>query len=81
MAENRAKCGLNMDIYQPQIDVFGCGMLSGEWKKLVSLDDELLASPVIQAWLADDDLQAVSVTSTCIGFTYQYQKRYLREGA
>ena len=80
MTENRHKCGLNLDIYQPQIDVFGRGILSGEWKKLVELDDSLLESPVVQAWLADDDLQAISVTSTCIGFTYTYQKRYRKRG-
>lgn len=75
---NRHPCGLNLDAYQPRIDVFGKGVLSGEWKKLVELDDPLLQMPVVQAFLADDDLQAITVVSSCVGLIYTYQKRYVQ---
>jgi hypothetical protein len=52
-------------------------MMAGKYKEVVKHTD-LPAIPVLQAWLADDDLQSLRVCSTNIGFIREYQKRYAR---
>ena len=52
-------------------------MMAGKYKEVVNHTD-LPPIPVLQAWLADDDLQSLKICSTNIGFIREYQKRYAR---
>ena len=70
-----ATCSLNLDLYAPEIDVDVSSMIGGKYKEVVQYT-EIEKFAVLKAWLADDDLQAIQVCSTNIGFVRQYQKRF-----
>lgn len=68
-------CSLNLDLYAPEIDVEVSSMIGGQYKEVIQYTD-IESLPVLAAWLADDDLQAIKVCSTNIGFVRGYQKRF-----
>lgn len=70
-------CSLNLDLYAPEIDVEVTSMIAGKYKKVIQYT-EIEHIAVLKAWLADDDLQAIKVCSTNIGFVRGYQKRFKR---
>ena len=54
----------------------GTGIFSGktDWKKMPE-DHPLLKMSIVKAFVEDDDLVEMTVTSACIGFVYTFQKR------
>jgi hypothetical protein len=68
-------CSLKLDLYAPEIDVEVSSMIAGQYKDVIKYT-EIEKFAVLKAWLADDDLQAIKVCSTSIGFVRGYQKRF-----
>lgn len=64
---------IDLSLYEPEIECETTSILSGEHKEKVHYK-ELPDIPVIQAWLADDDLQVLKVASTNFGFVRAFQK-------
>ena len=54
----------------------GISALNGkvDWKRLEA-DHKLLSTPVVKAFIEDQDLAEMTVVSPCIGFAYTFQKR------
>ena len=55
-------------------------MISGQFDQDVEVGDEAAPVPwdceLIKAFLADDDIQEMTITSTCFGFTKTLTKKY-----
>lgn len=66
---------MNLQHYQPEIRVRSKSMLTGETDTKVH-HSELPEIPVIREWLADDDLQEITVISTNIGFVKTFTKQF-----
>lgn len=73
---------INEDIYQRTLRLKSSGVLSGQFDQDVEVGDESVPLPwdcdLVKAFLADDDIQEMTITSTCIGFTKTLTKQYKR---
>jgi hypothetical protein len=69
---------LNEKIYAPELQYKSSSMISGQIEKTVTVGDENLPwdTPLIAAFLADDDIQSIQFCSTSIGFIKTLQKSY-----
>jgi len=56
----------------------GKGILSGETKWQKEPPDNWKEIPIIAAFMEDNDLQEITVVSTCIGFVRTFQKRLIK---
>lgn len=71
---------INEKIYQRTLRLKSSSMLSGHFDRDVNLGDEAVPIPwdcdLVKAFLADDDIQEMTITSTCFGFTKTLTKKY-----
>lgn len=67
---------MNLEIYNPDIRCQTSSMISGKHEQMAAHTDEQFQGPVLQAFLADDDLQEIVVCSTNIGFVRTFTKSY-----
>jgi hypothetical protein len=69
---------LNEKIYSPELKYKSSSMISGQIEMTVAAGDENLPwdTPLIAAFLADDDIQSIHFCSTNIGFVKTLQKSY-----
>lgn len=67
--------------YEQAIWEKGISVFRGEhgWERLEL--DALPKSPIIAAFLADNDIQEITICSSNLGIVNTYQKRYCREEA
>lgn len=61
---------INEAMYQRTLRLQNAGMISGQFDETVEVGDDNLPwdAPIIAAFLADDDIQEITITSTNIGF-------------
>ncbi len=66
---------MNLEIYQDAIWVKQTSFFgSYDWEK--ETVDEVSKDSIVKAWLEDDDLQEMILTSSNIGIVMRYHKRY-----
>ena len=69
---------LNEDLYAKELMYKSSSVISGQIEKTVTVGDENLPwqSRLIQAFLSDDDIQHIQLTSSNMGFVKTLQKQY-----
>lgn len=67
---------MNLEIYQPEIRMESTTGIYGKIDQLIHFE-KLRTTPVIRAFLEDDDLRTMTICSTNIGFVKTLTK-YLR---
>ena len=68
---------MNLELYEPEITVRSESILTGKTEKVLNYDDKLIQSkPILKAWLEDDEIQEIQITSTCCGFIKTFTKSY-----
>jgi hypothetical protein len=69
---------LNEELYSKELTYKSASVISGQIEMQVIVGDENLPwqSKLIQAFLADDDIQHMQFTSSNIGFVKSLQKQY-----
>lgn len=69
---------INEKLYKRTLALKNSGLLSGQWEREVEIGDENLpwTTPIIKAFLAEDDLQEMTLISTCIGFVKTLTKQF-----
>lgn len=68
---------MNLDIYDDLIRVRSVSMLSGRLEEVAPVERLILVptdSEIVKAFLADDEIQEISISSTNIGFTKTVRK-------
>lgn len=70
---------MNLKIYKPEIRCETKSVFGNRTEHYQHDDERLKTLPVVQAFLADDDLQDMRVCSTNIGFVKTFTKEYVRE--
>lgn len=73
---------MDLKHYNSEIHCKTKSMISGKHEEMMPHTDPVFESiGVLKAWLADDDLQEITVCSTNIGFVKTFTKSFRREGA
>jgi hypothetical protein len=71
---------INEKIYQRTLRIKSSSMISGQFDQDFEVGDEAAPVPwdceLIKAFLSDDDIQEMTITSTCIGFSKTLTKQY-----
>ena len=71
---------INEEIYQRTLHFKNSGIISGTHERDVEIGDESSAVPwnsgIIKAFLEDDDIQEITIVSSCIGFVKTLTKKY-----
>lgn len=69
---------MNLEIYQDKLRERGSSVFRGQFDALVGIED-IQGPEILNAFLEDDDIQEITVTSTNIGFTRTITKMYRKE--
>lgn len=68
---------MNLKIYKPEITCKGDSMLSGSTvEEIAHSEPRLEKIPILREFMADDDLQEITVCSTNFGFVKTFTKHY-----
>lgn len=64
-------------IYSRLIRYKNSGVISGQFDIVLDFEDERVpTAPVMKAWLADNELQHLEISSTNLGFVKTFTKSY-----
>lgn len=71
---------INEAIYKRTLRLQNAGILSGTYDRQVEIGDGSMPwdSPIVAAFLADDDIQEIQIVSTSGGFSKTLTKQYLK---
>jgi len=66
------------ELYSRTLRLKNDGMISGSFEKDVEVGDNNMPwdSPIIVAFLDDDDIREITIVSTCIGFVKTLTKQH-----
>lgn len=70
---------LNTEIYKEELCIHSAGVLTGIFdgeSKVGECDLIAWNCPIVKAFLAEDDIQEIVISSSCIGFTNTIRKQY-----
>lgn len=68
---------LNLKLYKSAVLMKGMSAIAGMQLEFKPMDyTELPVTPLIRAWLEDDDMQEITVCSTNFGIVRTFQKQF-----
>ena len=68
---------MDLETYQPKLKYRSNSVISGEIESEIEHSDPIFNSiPVLKAFIEDNDLQEITVTSTNIGFVKTFRKQF-----
>ena len=71
---------MNLEVYSPKLRLKSTSTFTGTIERDVEAGDAILPwhNALVQAFLADDDLQEMTIVSTNIGFVKTLTKQYAK---
>lgn len=67
---------MNLEIYKPELREKRMSMIGGKREGEILHTNTIFKEPVLAAFLEDNDLQEITIASSCIGFVYTFTKQY-----
>ena len=67
---------MNLKIYKKDLRYKNSGILSGQKDILINYKNKIFNIPVMKEFLNDNDLQEITIISTCVGFKKTFTKIY-----
>lgn len=72
---------MNLELYKAEVLMKGTSAIAGVQKEFIPYKYTALPqTPLIKAFLDDDDIQEITVCSSNIGFVRTFQKQYIERG-
>jgi hypothetical protein len=72
---------MDLQIYNDTIHCKTASVLSGHHSEYMPISaPEFSNIPILREFLADNDIQEITIASSCIGFVKTFTKSYRREG-